>query len=309
MLRDFRAGWWIAILLFAGCKPEKEVSIVFGGDVMLDRGIRAQINRKGVSYFTDNLEPEFSSADYTVVNLECPSTDIIAPLTKEYIFRADPKWLSNLRNAGITHCILANNHSYDHGRAGLISTAENIERAGIVPVGFGQTQKLACEPVILSKNGIEVALFSSVILPLESWMYLADSPGMCQATIEDLKLAIAGYRAQHPKSYVIATLHWGVEYQPVPTSTQRQQATELLEAGTDAIIGHHPHVVQTFERIHGKPVFYSIGNLIFDNPRPATHQGILVKLTINADQNTVTIIPYETTANKPIILQSGIRQF
>jgi poly-gamma-glutamate capsule biosynthesis protein CapA/YwtB (metallophosphatase superfamily) len=310
MLRIFRVCWLlIFMLLDAGCESDHELSIIFGGDVMLDRGIRAQINSKGISYFTDELQPEFSKADYAIVNLECPATDIKAPLNKKFTFRADPVWLSNLHEAGITHCIMANNHSYDQGRSGLISTAENIERAGIIPTGFGQTQKSACEPVILNKNGIEVAIFSSVTLPLESWMYLADSPGMCQATIEDLKQAVLSFRAEHPATFIIVTLHWGVEYLPIPTSTQRMQATELIESGTDAIIGHHPHVVQTYERIKGKPVFYSIGNLIFDNPKPITHRGILVKFTLKSKQHTVTIIPYEAVNNKPFIQESEIKEF
>ena len=305
-----RVSWSFLFLFLAiGCGPKNELSIIFGGDVMLDRGIRAQINHKGVSYFTNELAPEFSKADYAIVNLECPATDKASPLTKQYVFRAEPAWLPSLRNAGITHCIMANNHSYDHGRAGLVATAKNIESAGITPIGFGQSQKLACEPLILNKNGIEVAIFSSVTLPLEAWMYLPDSPGMCQASIDDLKLAVSTFRTTHPQTFIVVTLHWGVEYQPIPTSTQRQQATELIEAGTDAIIGHHPHVIQSYERINGKPVFFSIGNLIFDNPRAITHRGILVKLVIQSQKLDVIVIPYEAMNNKPTILHSEVAKF
>src|SRR5690349_16396358 len=104
MLKRSRIGWLLVLLLLAiSCKPDDDLSIIFGGDVMLDRGIRAQINIHGVSYLTDELEAEFSKADFTVVNLECPATDVIAPLTKKFIFRADPERLTDLRNAGITH--------------------------------------------------------------------------------------------------------------------------------------------------------------------------------------------------------------
>jgi len=311
MLKLFRTDSLLilALLTSGSCKPDDEVSVIFGGDVMLDRGIRAQINVKGLSYFTDGLTSEFTNADYTVVNLECPATDIVAPLTKQFVFRADPKVLPDLRQAGVTHCILANNHSYDQGREGLISTAENLERAGITPIGFGLSQPSACAPLTLNKNGIEVAIFSSVTLPLEAWMFLTESPGMCQATVSDLTQAVSTYRTHHPKSFIIVTLHWGVEYQPIPTSTQRQQATELIEAGTDAIVGHHPHVIQSYERINGKPVFYSIGNLIFDNPREITHRGILVKFDLKQNEHSVTIIPYETEENKPLIVPSGIKGF
>jgi len=145
-----RVIWFFTFLILSfGCWPKEELSIIFGGDVMLDRGIRAQINHTGVSYFTDAFVPEFSKADFTIVNLECPVTDQASPLTKQYVFRGEPTWLPSLQNAGITHCILANNHSYDQGRSGLIETAENLISAGVTPVGFGQTQKSACEPLIL----------------------------------------------------------------------------------------------------------------------------------------------------------------
>ena len=236
MLRAVRLCYSVALILSA-CHLKEEVSIIFGGDVMLDRGIRTQISIKGIEQLTNSISPEFKNADYTVVNLECPATIIRAPLTKKFIFRAEPAWLSDLHNAGITHCIVANNHSYDQGRVGLISTNENLRKAGLEPIGYGTTQQSACEPVLLRKNGIEIAIFASVTLPLESWMYLEDRPGMCQATIEDLKKAISIYREQHPKRFIVVTLHWGVEYQTLPTMMQRHQARSLVEAGADAIIG------------------------------------------------------------------------
>jgi poly-gamma-glutamate synthesis protein (capsule biosynthesis protein) len=290
-----------AVLLLVACKPDREVSVIFGGDVMLDRGIRAGINVKGLKHFTDNLTPVFKNADYTVINLECPATHIRASLTKKFIFRAEPSWLPGLKEAGVTHCIVANNHTYDQGRAGLMSTVRNLHKAGLGVAGYGQTQQEACAPVVLEKNGIAIALFSSVTLPLESWVYLEDSPGMCQATIENLEAAIAAYRVAHPQTYIIVSLHWGIEYQKMPTALQRAQAKALVAAGADAIIGHHPHVVQTYEQVDGKPVFYSVGNLIFDNPNPLTHDGILVKLTIGEDESNVQVIPYRTDEGKPVL--------
>jgi poly-gamma-glutamate synthesis protein (capsule biosynthesis protein) len=132
-------------------------------------------------------------------------------------------------------------------------------------------------------------------------MYLEDAPGMCQATIEDLVKLVAAYKASRPNDRIIVTLHWGIEYQPVATSLQHDQAKALVEAGADAIIGHHPHVVQRYEKINGKPVFYSIGNLIFDNPNPVTHNGILVKLLINDEGVSSEVIPYYIGDLKPIV--------
>lgn len=292
---------WIALIFFA-CAPKKEVVIVVGGDVMLDRSIRTTINTKGLGYLFEDVRPVFRQADFTVINLECPATSIRAPLTKQFVFRAEPEWLHGLKDAGVTHCILANNHSYDQGRDGLISTAGNLQDAGLVPVGYGTTQREACQPVVVEKDGMEVAIFSSVTLALESWMYLEDSPGMCQATVEDLKQAIALHKKEHPNRFILITLHWGIEYRSMPTPIQRDQATALVDAGADAIIGHHPHVIQSYESIHGKPVFYSVGNLVFDNPNPKTHEGLLVKLALTENTTSVEVIPYRSEKGKPVLL-------
>lgn len=298
-----------ALILFVAsvsCREERLV-IVFGGDVMLDRGIRQYIERQGFASLADDIAPVFRNADYAFVNLECAVTELHAPETKKFVFRGDPSLLPMLKDAGITHAVLANNHSYDHGRAGLTSTAENLVANGLVPVGYGASQRAACEPLMLTKGDIRVALFSSVTLTLENWMYLENSPGMCQATIDDLVNTIKALRAKDPAVFIITTLHWGVEYQQFPTSFQRDQARMLIDAGCDAIIGHHPHVVQRYESINGKPVFYSIGNLIFDNPNPITHEGILVQLTLTSATHDIDIIPYKTENLKPRLLADDER--
>ncbi|GAA0191787.1 hypothetical protein GCM10009122_54390 [Fulvivirga kasyanovii] len=295
----------LLLILLASCSAPDRMEVVFGGDVMLDRGIRAQIDTRGLEYLTEDLSKVFDGADYAVINLECPVTDQHTPLTKEYVFRAEPEWLPGLCNAGITHCIMANNHSYDHGRDALVATAENLNTAGLVPVGYGLNQAKACEPVLLQKGDIEVALFASVTLGLEAWMYLEDDPGMCQATISDLSKNIREYKKQYPHRFVVVTLHWGAEYHQTPTSIQREEAKKLIHAGTDAIIGHHPHVIQSFEYIEGKPVFYSIGNLIFDNPNPKTHEGILVKLAFEKDKQEVQVVPYKADNSKPVLMSEG----
>ena len=271
---------------------------------MLDRGVRTGINRYGLRFFFADIEPEFHQADFVVVNIECPVTEIRSPLTKKYIFRGDPAMLPELKKSGITHGILANNHSYDQGRDGLVSTAENLSAAGITPVGYGVNQREACDPILLEKNGMKVALFSSVLFGLEAWMYLENKPGMCQASIDDLVSRIENFKKENPGTAVVLTLHWGDEYVFVPQIIQKTQARRLIRAGADAIIGHHPHVVQQFEWVEGKPVFYSLGNLLFDNANPITRQGILVKLTFTDDKIEPEAIPYSVRNIKPFIMDS-----
>jgi poly-gamma-glutamate capsule biosynthesis protein CapA/YwtB (metallophosphatase superfamily) len=95
-----------------------------------------------------------------------------------------------------------------------------------------------------------------------------------------LAAKISDFKQVHSDYLVFVTLHWGIDYQTYPTPVEREQAKLLVDAGADAIVGHHPHVVQMNELIDGSPVFYSIGNLLFDNPNPLTHEGVLLKFSI-----------------------------
>ena len=265
--------------------------------MLLDRGVRRQIEKHGVECLFEEVKSTFQTSDAVIINLECPITDTLSPVNKRYIFRADSEWTPALRKAGITHAALANNHSYDQGRSGLKNTACHLQQFGITPLGYGENQTTACHPVFISKKGIEVAIFNSVLLPLENWVYLEDQPGVCQATADDLAMQIRSMKSENPACYVVVVLHWGVEYQLQPTIRQRRDAYCLIDAGADAIVGHHPHVVQEEELYQSKPVFYSLGNFVFDPVHPEAKKGRLLQLIF--DENGVS---YHA---KEIIIKDG----
>ena len=99
------------------------LNIIFTGDILLDRGVRQVIDHHGVDYlFSEDIDSVFRSAQLVVGNLECPATTIQSPVFKRFIFRGEPEWLGALQNHGFTHLNLANNHSIDQGREGLIDT-------------------------------------------------------------------------------------------------------------------------------------------------------------------------------------------
>jgi poly-gamma-glutamate capsule biosynthesis protein CapA/YwtB (metallophosphatase superfamily) len=256
------------------------LTVCFTGDLLLDRGVRIEIRRSGVDSIFTRIAPVLRRADFAVANLECPATDERRPLNKKYIFRAEPQWLAAVRRAGITHVSLANNHSNDQGREGIIATANHAAAHGLGVVGYGATQREARMPALLVKGRDSVAIFASVQVPLENWMYRDDQPGPSQATADELCADISAWKRVHPGCVAIAFLHWGWEYHPVPSDQQREDARALIRAGADAVIGHHPHVVQTIERIDGRPVFYSLGNFVFDNSREVARNGLVLKCTI-----------------------------
>ena len=151
----------IIFLMLAACQQPSEecLSIAFTGDVLLDRGVRQQIRKKGVEHLFESVTPLFRSVDATVINLECPITSVRSPLHKKYIFRAEPIWATVLSQAGITHAAMANNHTIDQGRNGLTDTNQYLLSSGITPVGYGDASPQSCQPVLIKKGKIELCPF------------------------------------------------------------------------------------------------------------------------------------------------------
>jgi len=288
LIRVFKILLVACLCLQYSCKQEEtkeRLTVCFTGDVLLDRGVREAIERKGgtADFLFEDVSKIFKSSDATVINLECPITDTITPINKRFIFRGEPEWLPALRNSGVTHAVLANNHSMDQGRKGLISTSRHLTNAEICSIGYGENQASSCEPVFITKDSIQVALFGVVRLPLENWVSLEDQPGVCQASIEYLCESIKDLKTTKPDCHIVIVLHWGSEYQRQPVIAQRKEARQLIDAGADAIIGHHPHVIQEEEIYKGKPIFYSLGNFVFDQNKPFTDKGLIVRLSFDKD--------------------------
>lgn len=297
MLKQVRGSLFLIVIMFVSvflseCKQNvSSLKIYFVGDLLLDRGVRKQIEIKGVAALFKNVKKEFSKADAVVANLECPVTTNTTPINKKYIFRAEPKWLKDVRESGITHLIMANNHTCDQGRNGIKETYVNLISNNLIPVGYGTNQEDACKPIIIEKEGMKVALFSSVLLTLENWTYLPDSLGICQASVEDLKDRIKKFKKVNKDCRIVIILHWGAEFQETPLLEQRQQAEELIDAGADAIIGHHPHVIQQKSIYKGKPIFYSLGNFVFDQEYEAATKALMVELIFSNKGDSFNVQP------------------
>ncbi len=281
-------------MLFAMLMVTDSVSVTITGDILLDRGVRKVIEQKGTdAVFSPFVDSVFQSSDIVIGNLECPATKIKEPSFKQFIFRAEPEWLFTLKRHGITHLNLANNHSVDQGRAGLVDTRENVVSAGMIPIGAGRTMEEAARPVLLTSSPRKVYVLASLQLALENFAYLSEKPSVSQEDFDTLVERVRHLRSSEPDSYIIVTLHWGGEHTLQPVTIQRVRAHQLIDAGADALIGHHTHTLQTIEEYKGKPIYYSIGNFIFDQRKPVNTRACMVKLTITKESSHVETIPVE----------------
>ena len=195
------------ILFFASCSNNQKdadvksnqdsenkvssIKLLFVGDLLLDRGVRERIEHVGIeSLFSRSIDSIFSNNDLVIANLECPATFIEEPINKKYIFRADPNWLATLKSHGVSHLNLANNHSMDQGRNGLVDTDKNIRKAGLTPLGFGLNVNEACKPLLIASEPRNVFLLSSLQVPSENWLYFENKPCVCEKSLTDVEIQI-----------------------------------------------------------------------------------------------------------------------
>lgn len=235
-----------------------DTKLIFGGDVMLGRGVAAAIDR-GTNPL-EKITPLLSRADWACVNLECVASEKgAADPGQRYHFRAHPETPNLLRAAGIDAVSLANNHARDFGDKAFADAAQRLRAAGVACADGG------LEPVRFEKGWQRFAVFA-----------FNDSPS-------DALLKAMKEESEHSK--VIAMAHWGTEHSTEPRGEDRDYLGQLIRAGGDLVIGSGPHARQGFDFELGTLVAWSLGNLVFDGPGPNAEwsNGALLEVQFRSD--------------------------
>lgn len=266
---------------------EDTLRILFTGDVLLDRGVRKQLDLVGADSLMSGVRRLFHSEDAVIVNLECPLSSKSHPVSKQIVFRADTTMASALKRNGVTHAALANNHSIDQGFSGLEETYRSLTNAGIEVMGYGKDCHQRIAPTIISNGRAQVAVFNDNAVPLENWSRVsADRPDILNISVDSLCAEIKRYRRSCLEHQIVVFIHWGTEFNAVPNISQRIDAMKLIDAGACAVIGQHPHVVQPVQNFGGKIVCYSLGNFIFDQKGKGRDKGMAIELVFTANDLT-----------------------
>ncbi len=238
--------------------PDLRWTLLAGGDVLMDRSEAADIDPFA------GIVPSLRSADIALVNVEMVISDRGEPLgDKKFTFRAPPSAASRIAAAGIDVANLANNHAADYGPEALLDTVDLLEAEGVIALGAGATSADAYRHRITEvRPGVRVAFVgASMVVPL-GFPATGTRPGIASAYQQDRVLASVRAAASEAE-VVIAVVHWGVERMTCPDARQRDFAFQLLQQGADAVIGHHPHVLQPVVLDDGKLVAYSLGNFVW----------------------------------------------
>jgi poly-gamma-glutamate synthesis protein (capsule biosynthesis protein) len=244
-------------------EPKGRLVIHGTGDVSLDPSYIPAFRANGYGWAWSGLNGLFRRDDLTVINHECPSTDVVAPLAKTFVFRCDPDALDEAVDAGVDVASLANNHGFDQGPQGLIDSVRNLRRAGIVPIGAGASQEDADAPRYVDVNGWKIGLVGvGEVIDPDSQVAVGDEIGT--AVGHDFPRALEAIEeAEERADLVIVVIHWGVELDTQPRDYQVEEARAMIDAGADAIFGHHAHRLQPMDTYKGRPIFYGLGNFVW----------------------------------------------
>ncbi|WP_025740576.1 CapA family protein [Aquimarina pacifica] len=254
------------------------MSIQFTGDVILDRGVKDQMNLHGDSLLISALQ-KVVSEDFLVVNYEGTFTNTDDHQNDVFNFNVSHKKAALLSEGGVTHVSVANNHSYDYKEKGFKDTIEALKENNIITLGN------ECSPQILKKGKYSCAVLAASLT--------THNDKLCISSVRELKNSVKKFSKEEPLLPLIVYIHWGLELQSTPERWQRELAKELVDAGVDAIIGHHPHVVQTIEFIEDVPVFYSLGNYIADAYLPNTDFSYTIRFSIKDKIEEIYLTPIQ----------------
>jgi poly-gamma-glutamate capsule biosynthesis protein CapA/YwtB (metallophosphatase superfamily) len=265
---------------------EPPLSVIAVGDIMLGARTRKVIAERGPDYPFEATQPLLRRAPVVLGNLEGPFARKAHKEERNFSYGVNPKLAAPIKRAGINVLTLANNHLLDCGRAGVLETLDTLALAGIAPLGAGATRETAHAPVIRQAGQWRVGLLGYYWNRRTAAM--GALPGSAMDSPEVLKADIAGLRAQVDR--VVVTFHWGVPYEREPSTEDRAKARFAVDCGADAVIGHHPHIIQPFEIYRGRPIFYSVGNFAFGSGNSHA-EGLLIGLRFRESRTDVNIYP------------------
>ena len=274
-------------------EPKENVSVAVTGDVMFARNMPNVLSLDSSPF--EGVSDVISNVDLLLINFENAATSSGDALKGDVPLKCDSEYVTLAKGNNVTVAALANNHAYDYGEQGMKDTLQNLKDAGITVMGAGNTEDEAHQCVVKEVNGRKITIlnymdsenfaeYSQDVMPYAN----GSNPGYSAYDSEDAQKQIA---ENNDSDLIIAYMHFGNEYSNSPNENQEKIAHELIDYGADVVLGSHPHVTQGIEMYNGKPIFYSLGNFIFDQSNTATHSAYFVKIDLVNDTGECTVYP------------------
>lgn len=271
------------------------MKVLITGDFCQDYGVN-ELAQSGRYDFFDKIKERVHDADYSIVNFEFPV--VTDPEKARPIYKAGPnlrgtvEGVKAVKYAGFRCCTLANNHSLDQGEQCLLDTIEAISKENLDCVGAGEDLSKASETLYKRIGGETLA----VINCCEHEFTIATDKSAGAHPLMPLRQYYKIREAREKADYVLVIVHGGHEHYQLPSVRMQETYRFFIDAGADAVVNHHQHCYSGYEVYQGKPIFYGLGNLLFDDPSmrksKTWQEGYMVELNFRGDGVDYELLPY-----------------
>lgn len=244
-----------------------------------------------------NIFGEFATltqkADLSITNLECPLTETNNKIEKTGpCIKSIPKAIEALNYAKFNLVTLANNHIMDFGSEGLKSTLEVCKKANIETVGANKNLEEAKKPYITTINNTKIGVLNFA----ENEFCTTQGDEYGANPLNPVSNYYAIKEAKENVDFLFVIVHGGREHYQLPSPRVRENLRFFADSGADAVISHHTHCYSGHELHNGKPIFYGLGNFIFDYKKKYQKgnwtEGYAVQFEIIDKKLNFEIIPY-----------------
>lgn len=273
---------------------EPQSSVLFTGDMMLDRGVEYQIEKHGDWFYPfSEIKLLLNQADMVIGNLEGPIVSQPPQFSDHSLrFAFSPNITQSLALANFQLLSLANNHTNNMGEEGWQETKDYLQQAGIDSIGH----PVKCDQSASMAKGPFIFLAFNKTFPVN-------------CSDEKIVQRVKEIRQDHPDKFLVVIFHWGHEYHLNSSTAQQSLAHETVKAGADLILGSHPHVVQEIEEYQGHLIFYSLGNFIFDQYfSQETQEGLVVGLKLYPQKVIYQLFVTQGNLSQPSVMLGQDRE-
>lgn len=267
-------------------------TLLFTGIIVPARCVQAALDANGnPDYPYEEVREIISSADYSIGVFNATMSDRVerTGCLTTWQLVGSPSNADAAARAGFDLMGVATNHIKDCGLMkswcdyAFFDTLGHLQRVGIQTVGAGANLEEALRPVVVTLNGVRFGFVSLGDSKMDPIVFAGDDhPGIAHLLPENMQRALEQARAA--ADVVIAMPHWGSEDITIPNWIQRQQAQQLVDFGADLVVGNHTHVVQAIQELDGVPIFYGLGNFVFDQGLRDHRQGVILLVRFKGAQ-------------------------
>jgi len=284
----------------------KVINVLITGDTHLGGGrVKELALENSMTQLFGSFLKKIQQADLSITNFESPLIEDGNPILKTGPNINSPaRTVEVLKRAGFNLLTLANNHIMDYDEEGLESTLRFCSKAGLETVGAGSNSEEAEQSYSCEIRGIRISVIN--IAENEFGTTKSESPGA--HALDPVQNYYRIREASQNTDFVFVIVHGGHENYPLPSPRMKQTYRFFADAGADAVVGHHPHCYSGYEVYNDVPIFYSLGNFLFDKGKQTSspwNEGYMVEFKIEENSLNFEVLPYIQNAKKAGLRRLG----